>query len=550
MIAVRLFRAGFHGALLFLVPWGVGVLVGVVFDTSEVKETGGEFATYFAYITVPLLFAQLVAISVKVARERRELAGRGRRGLGALALALERHLRVLTGRGLSLAAASLIAIVLALSAKWAQLGVIAVAGLGLNYLFATAATLVSAFSIRAFDDRIRRGRGSIDRELQPSVIDAGDPALERFVLARVPVPPGFRLHIEEKLPARLGGETRFALDRGVSGAEVTVSAPLPRTPRGVYELGPAEVWYEDVLGLTRVRVASRASASLRVLPRLRPLQLEKKPRSLSRAEGALSMLSRLPTEEHYGTRAYVAGDDLRRVHWKLSVNTGTLQVRVPEAVPFSPQRVRLVLDSFLPPGLAGSAEHLEDLLDLLVEGWVSLAHALARRGEKVSLCVAARNGAGQLVVHELDARRGEERRWRALAAEIAWQPSFSLDALPRASGGSSAIVVTAGFGLGPGAIDAGASVVFADPGVVSDTARRAERARPSALSRFFYFRYPAGADDNRVDWRSLLSAGPAPGFAEAAARRGAADVSQVARARGAHLLRFRRDGANLVLESA
>ena len=112
----KLLRSGFHGALLFLLPWGVGVLSSLVFDTREVEESEGDFARYFALFTVPLLFAQLVAITVKVGRERRALRESGVRGMAGFAEALDRHVRVLTGRGISLAVTSLVAVALALSA--------------------------------------------------------------------------------------------------------------------------------------------------------------------------------------------------------------------------------------------------------------------------------------------------------------------------------------------------------------------------------------------------------------------------------------------------
>ena len=545
----KLLRSGFHGILLFVLPWGVGALSSVVFDMREVEETGGDLAKYFAFFTVPLLFAQLVAISTKVARERRALREDGKQGFSAWVEAVDRHVRVLTGRGLSLALTSLVAVLLALSAKWAQLGVLAVAGLGLNYLFATAATLVSAFSVRAFDDRVRRGRGSIDRELEPSVVDAGEAVEERFLLARVPVPPAFRLHIEESLPKRLGGETRFALDRSISRTDATVSAPLPRTPRGVYELGPATIWYEDVLGLTRVRVASRATASLRSLPRLRPLVLEKKPRALAKAEGALSMLAPRATEEHYGVRAYVPGDDLRRVQWKLSVNTGTLQVRVPEAVPYAPRKVMLVLDTFLPEANGVVEEHLETLLDLLVEGWLSLAYTLAKRGEKVSLAVATKGPGGEVRVTELLARRGEERKWRALGADVTWQAHLPLDAMPTPGKDLSAIFVTAGFGPSGRAVTPGSGVIFADPGVVAETALETERREPSALGKLLWFNYPVGSDDNRSDLLALFRAKPVPRVAVMRAQGGAGFVAELSRSRSAQLLRLRRVGPNLALEA-
>lgn len=527
----RLLRAGFHTCLLFVLPWLTGALTGLVFDVSEVTESSGDLASFFGVVVLPLLLVQLVAIAVKVGRELRMQEAEGRRGFRVLVAALDRHVRILTGRGLGMAGASLLMVAIALSAKWGQFGILAVAGLGIMYLAATAATIVSAFAVRAFDDRVRRGRGAIDREMSPTVVDAGDPVEERFFLARVPVPPGFRLHIEEQLPHRLGGDTRFAVDRTVSRAEVTVSAPLPRTPRGVYKLGPADIWYEDVLGLTRVFVATRATASLRSLPRLRPVVFERKPRSRSRSEGPLSILSRTATEEHFHTRPYVQGDDLRRVHWKQSINTGTLIIRVPEAIPYAPTRVRLVLDTYLPPGwrVAATAggrklkegeravvrapDSLDDVLDLLVEGWLGLAHMLLKRGEKVTLVAAVREygkgGTENVVVREVECKRGEERKWRAIGADAAWQhevaPGSLMGRIDPRDAKASAIVVSAGLAIadvrpGPGTswvIADGASVVNDPP---SDDLR--------FLRRLVISDYPVGAEDNKLDVARLLAPRP------------------------------------------
>jgi hypothetical protein len=97
MTFLKLVRAGFHGLLLFLLPWGVGGLSSLVFDTREVEESSGELTRYFALFTVPLLFAQLVAISVKVGRERRALREAGVRGFRGFVEALDRHAVVLFG---------------------------------------------------------------------------------------------------------------------------------------------------------------------------------------------------------------------------------------------------------------------------------------------------------------------------------------------------------------------------------------------------------------------------------------------------------------------
>lgn len=564
----RLLRAGFHTSLLFVLPWLTGALTAMAFDVREVSDSSGEFASFFGMVIVPLLLLQAVAIAIKVGRELRAQRADGRRGFGVFVEAVDRHVRVLTGRGLGMAAISLLMVAIALAAKWGQFGVLAVAGLGLMYIASTAATLVSAFAVRAFDDRVRRSRGAIDREMSPTVVDAGDAVEERFFLARVPVPPGFRLHIEEQLPERLGGDTRFAVDRTVSRAEVTVSAPLPRTPRGVYRLGPAHIWYEDVLGLTRVFVASRASASLRSLPRLRPVVFERKPRSSSRSEGPLSVLSRLATEEHFRTRPYVHGDDLRRVHWKHSINAGNLMVRVPEAIPYAPTRVRLVLDTFLPPGwrisartggralkpgereIARAPGAMDDVLDLLVEGWVGLAHMLLKRGEKVTLVAAVKDG-DTIVVREMECRRGEERKWRAIGSDAAWQHEVDTDALmaradPRDAKASS-IVVSAGLSLGSARPAPGTGFVIADgASVVTD----APSDDLGFLRRLFISDYPVGADDNKLDLAKLLSPRPPkPERIRAELARATSFAIDYARSANAAVTVVRRRGLTISLEA-
>lgn len=543
---LRLLRAGFHSVLLFVLPWGVGAATGLFFDVGEVEETGSKFAQVYALFVVPALALTLVGILVKVGRELRQLRTAGTTGLPALAIAADRHVRVLTGRGVGLALASMVMVGIALSAKWAQFGVLAVVGLGLVYLLSTIATTVSAFFVRGFDERVQRARGSIEREMSPTVVDAGDPVEERFFLSKVPVPPAFRLLVDERLPARLGGDTRFAVDRSVSRREATVSAPLPRTPRGVYHVGPASIWYEDVLGLTRVHVASHARATLRALPRLRPVLMHRRPSALARGEGSLSFLARLPTEDLFRTREYVAGDDLRRVHWRQSVNTGKLVVRVAESLPYTPTRVLLVLDTFLPPGLRAGEDALAEVLDLLVEGWVGLAHALARRGEKVRLATAVRGDDGHVTVRALDGRRGEERRWRAAGSEAAWQHEVGVDQVIAAGheAGARAVVVTAGLGGAPRGLGRDGGLIVADTAGLVDVTDK----KPAFGMRLFFYDYPVGSDDNRLDLARVLAPKPKPPEAlPDVVARAVGHATDLVRSAGQEVLVLRRKGAALEL---
>lgn len=501
----HLLRAGFHTGILFLLPWILGMAAGAVFDIKEVSETGSSFFFYFMLVTMPLLFLQMVSVTVRVRRETRMQKTLGNTGIEVWAEAVERHARLLTGRGVGLVIGSSIALMCALAVKWGQFAVMAVAGLGLLYLIVTAAAVASAFSILSFDERSRRRRGKIERRMVPALAGVGDPVQEEFQLEHVPIPPLYRLHISEGLPERLGGETRFALDRNASSESVTVRAPLTQTLRGVFRFGPAQIAYEDIFGLTHVSVASLAQVDLRVMPQVRNILFEKTPKALTRGDGSLSRQEAFPTDDYYRLREYQRGDDARRVHWKRSIQLGAMHIRLPETVPYKPKDVVLVLDTYLPTRLSQTADVLADALDLLVEGWLSMARSLMQKGERVTLVVAAPNESGDVVLRVLPARNGELVRWRSVGADVRWQDTWSPDRVAQDLGtrglGAEAVWVSSVLHPLPvSTTGAPTSVIWAPP-----RGETRERKNRTATQRFFAYAFPSGADDNRFDWSAFFN---------------------------------------------
>ncbi len=543
----RLLRAAFHTGLLFLLPWILGVAAGAMFDVREVTETGSSFFFYFMLVSLPLLFLQMLSIGIRVRRELRMQKSLGNRGFSVFAAALDRHARLLTGRGIGLVAGASIALMCALGVQWGQFAVMAVAGMGLLYLIVTAAAVASAFSILSFDERSPRKRGRIERRMMPALAGVGDPVEEEFTLGRVPIPPLYRLHISEAMPARLGGETRFALERNATSEDVTVRAPLMQTLRGVYLFGPAEIAYEDVFGLTRIAVASLAQVDLRVLPQMRTIVYANKPRALSEGDGSLSRPHRFPTDDYFRLREYQRGDDARRVHWKRSIQLGAMHVRLPETVPYKPKDVLLVLDTYLPPGLKQAEGELSDALDLLVEGWVSLARALSQQGERVTLAAAVVQD-GKTFLRTLQAKRGEAARWRSFGADVTWQSNLSPEAVAREvhALGTSAIWITSALAPVPSAGGPDSSIVWVDP-------RKPQATRPnrSAWRRFFAYPFPAGSDDNRLDLRALFASKAGPyQCARMVEQHIQYGVGYTRSQAGVKLLLLRRQGAALTLGDA
>ncbi|MFO0627127.1 MAG: DUF58 domain-containing protein [Polyangiales bacterium] len=493
-------RVLFHTALLFALPFLVGGLTGLFVEVSQVRETFAGLVRFAATLLLPVMIAQAVGIAVKVRRERAARRAAGPLTPGETLEVIDRHVRVMTDKGVGLFVAGLACVTLSLGFKFAELGIIAILGLSTLYLTVAVGVLVSTFVVARFEDRLASRGGSIGREFSPVVVEAGDSVEERFHFERVPVPPGFNLVVHQTLPARLATESRHAVGNDVSLQRITLSRALRRTPRGRYDIGPADIAYSDLFGLVRVNVAQAARAQLKVLPRLHTVVLGETPRVLAPEEGVLSVLRRLPTDDHFRFRDYAAGDDTRRIHWKLSVKLGRLQVRLPETVPVVRRKVTLVLDNYLPAHYAEGDEAaliLGDLLDRLVEVWLSLARALTERGEDVTLMLPTGEAAAPFT--EVACRRGTQMLWRELGAHARWQSRTDLQHIALGDNVFSAVVtgrfhpLTAVPAVGPRM-----TWVFLPPG--AEVPGPLEPAAVDARASLRYA-FPAGAEEN--NWGAL-----------------------------------------------
>jgi uncharacterized protein (DUF58 family) len=352
---------------------------------------------------------------------------------------------------------------------------------------------------------VRSGRGSIERGMSPAVVLAGDPADERFTLRRVFVPPLYNLLLQDRLPMRLGTTSRYAVGAGARREELVVAGRLRRSPRGLYTLGPADVYYQDALGLTRVSVAALATAELKVLPRFRDLVIVEPPRSRMEAPDVLARPHRFPTDDYFRLREYATGDDARRIAWKVSVRSGQLHVRQPETREISTQTVLLVLDGYLPAGrMLDDAVGVEEVLDRLVETFISLARELVDRGNRVTLVAAARQKDGNIGVESITCAKGGHVRWQDLGARACWQGRYDLPQLLEAVGKDvHGVVVSSRFQAPPPAPFEGASLTWvflppqealgdADPSLLETLAG----SRAARVRWLFRSPHPAGSDED------------------------------------------------------
>ncbi len=139
---------------------------------------------------------------------------------------------------------------------------------------------------------------------------------------------------------RLPGRRFFEVPPVEGHAERVIRAPVLFAKRGLYELGPAEIWTAEPFGLLRFVRSFRAHAEVVVYPEVFDL-VGFPVRGRSAETGARDSFVRRG-DEFSGLREYRQGDDRRHIHWKSVARTGELVVK--EFSHNAPQRHAVVLD--------------------------------------------------------------------------------------------------------------------------------------------------------------------------------------------------------------
>jgi uncharacterized protein (DUF58 family) len=211
--------------------------------------------------------------------------------------------------GLGALIAGIVALVMGLTLDWLSFDLL---GLGL------LAVVVLGFTVVA-----RPSRLVIDREIQPPRVPKGSPAIafltfanrgRRSVPVAVATQPFGNHRVRTVIPKLRGGE------RG------TRAYRLPTTRRGIFDVAPVEVTRRDSFELFRLSRQHGHTERIWVYPRV--LSLHALPTGQTRhLEGPSSDTSPQGNITFHRLREYVAGDDLRLVHWRSSARAGTLLVK-------------------------------------------------------------------------------------------------------------------------------------------------------------------------------------------------------------------------------
>lgn len=230
-----------------------------------------------------------------------------------------------------------------------------------------------------------------------------------------------------------------------AGGTRTVSYLLPTERRGKIAVGPLRLIRADPLGMARRDSPCGGPEWLLVRPRVFALPVLPAGRG-RHLEGSTSDSALSGTATFHSLREYVAGDDLRHIHWRSSARLGTLMTR--ELMDASRPHTTIVLDirprayggdAALAPGSAGF-----EAFELAVDAAASIAVAAGRHSYPVRILTSA----GPFV--ETKGGRGDVTTLLDRLALVAPDPDGSLagafDTLRRARTGGTLVVVAGGAG--------------------------------------------------------------------------------------------------------
>jgi uncharacterized protein (DUF58 family) len=382
-------------------------------------------------------------------------------------------LDLLTGPGRALVWTAATATAGASLIGWASLAVLGLLGLGVAYVMVTWAALIAA------GDEPWRGV-TVTRAFAPATAVEGDLLREQLGVAGARVPAGFRLLVRGGVARHTA--TAYVLESDRADGEIALEAELGPARRGDYDVPAAELWLQDLFGLTRSRVMRLGAGKLTVLPR--PVAIDEMAAVAgARGDDAESVpAQKLPTEGCFRLRAYAPGDDARRIHWVRSLMARELVVRLPDELPPEQPSVRLILDTQLVGASALPTPATGQLCDALVRVWLSAGQALVARGVRVTM-VAAVDEPARVVERAMTAQSaGTLAR---IGARANWQGTVGIDGL--VGEGARNVVVSAR----PRPLERDVTWILVPEFVWTDV------EPPPLLDAWTTLPYPSGASDNR-----------------------------------------------------
>lgn len=197
------------------------------------------------------------------------------------------------------------------------------------------------------------------RSLSPATVPVGESSRIVLHIADASPAQASALRFTDQAAPSLGGGAAFTIARGFGTWRQAVGYSVTTESRGRFTLGPLACRATDALALARRTVMAVGEPSqLRVTPRVWQLGDLAGGTGLSAAGDATAQRIGQAGADDVLVREHRHGDDIRRVHWKMSAKQDDLMVRLEEH-PWDPSSTLILdtrADAHLGEGPQGSLE--------------------------------------------------------------------------------------------------------------------------------------------------------------------------------------------------
>ena len=284
------------------------------------------------------------------------------------------------------------------------IGVLVVLALALRspVLGVVAALLVAVLALSRLWVRGIEGSLRAQHIAPPTLAFNEETTLTIVVENRAPLPIPW-LEIRESVPLALRTVTapRTVITLG-AGASHTFSYRLKAQRRGWHTIGPLQLRLGDVMGLT-TRSLQIPEIAVTVFPRIVPVAEMHIPAQLML--GPLAGRRGEDPARPAGVRAYVSGDDVRRLDWKASARASTLLLRRADASIAPTTTIALAFGT-----QDYEARVLGDVTERAATAAVSLGVALLSRKLPVGLVANGRDPQTETQGVTLRPTKGDDQR--------------------------------------------------------------------------------------------------------------------------------------------
>jgi hypothetical protein len=275
-----------------------------------------------------------------------------------------------------------------------------------------------ALNIYIFIKQQVGGKPLVDSHLNFHFLQEGD-AIRQNLELDVPEPLGFLLKVRVLVPRRLGHELRVVGLNKQNGKKSIELVPQ-YSKRGEYELGPTIIELEDLFGFTKIIISKIQPQKLRIVPFVKKINRLAWQQSASRIGDQISKKRIINTDELYDIKPYVRGDDVRRVHWKLTAKTGELMLRKPELTFLDITDLVIVIDNQSPlqAGLGDLSEVVggAELLDRMVVVAGTILDFASRFNVNIKVFYYSKKN----TLKRIDPLQNRREQWLHELAKIKW----------------------------------------------------------------------------------------------------------------------------------